>query len=264
VRLIRDDLDVLLARGERVLGFWGVPPRAALEAAAARFPGLGFYDLDVHRGAPAAKAVPDAYCHIIRNCVDNALALGGRLACLVAATGPEKCDAGRLAARLVAEATGAKVVETVNPGAAVLGEPLLCEARGPLKARVVRLVETPIEPLTSAERASAREARCEPTCGFWGTPPHPIELLELFPDTAHVFGWTRCVELGRPADLDLEAEVPADLPVVFFSQGFCAKSMLARRLAKRHRGLHVDVHDALGAAAMAKIEAFIRLAARGR
>ena len=263
MRLIRDGLDAVLARGERVLGFWGIPPRRALEAAAARFPGLGFYDLDVHHGAAAHRRVPDAYCHIIRNCVDNALALGPSLACVVAATGPEKCDAGRLAARLVAEVAGVEVIETVNPGADRAAAPLLCEARGPLKARIVRLMETPVEPLSPAEADAARAARCEPTCGFWGTPPHPIALLDLFPETTHAFGWTRAVEQGRPADLDLEARVPGDLPIVFFSQGFCAKSMLARELARRHRGLHVDAHDALGAATTAKIEAFIRLAARG-
>jgi hypothetical protein len=263
VRLIRDELEGVLAGGARVVGFWGIPPRSALEAAAARFPDLGFYDLDVHRGAKALRLVPDAYCHIIRNCVDNALALGPRLACIVAATGPEKCDAGRFAARLVAEAAGVEVIETVNEGADAPAEPLLCEARGPLKRRVVRLMETPVEPLTAAEARVARRARCEPTCGFWGTPPHPIALLDLFPETTHAFGWTRCVELGSPADLDLEMRVPPDLPIVFFSQGFCAKSMLARRLAQRHRGLHVDAHDALGAATMAKIEAFVRLTARG-
>jgi len=262
VRLIRRDLSALLLGEERVIGFWGVPPRDALEAAAASFPGLGFFDLDVFHGAPAQRIVPDASCHIIRNCVDNAIALGERLACLVAATGREKCDAGRYAARLVAEATSARIVETTNEGGGPPAEPLLCEARGPLEKRMIRIMETVIEPLTEAERQEASRARCEPTHGFWGTPPHPIELLELFPDTTHVFGWSRCVESNGPADLDLETRVPEGLPIVFFSQGFCAKSMLAKRLAQRNRGLHVDAHDSLGAATMAKIEAFIRLSAR--
>jgi len=43
---------------------------------------------------PRRALVPDAYCHIIRNCADNAAALAPRLACIVAATGPEKCDGG--------------------------------------------------------------------------------------------------------------------------------------------------------------------------
>lgn len=263
MRLCRDGLEAVAAHGPRVIGFWGDPPRAALEAAAERFPGAAFFDLDVHHGAKASRTVPDAYCHIIRNCVDNALALRGRLCAIVAATGEEKCDAGRLAGRLVAELAGVEVIRTTNPGIDPPSEAILSDATGPLKARVVRIMEAIVEPLTDEEIRAARASRREPTHGFWGTPPHPIELLDLFPETTAVFGWTRCVERGRPADLDLETEVPDDLPIVFFSQGFCAKAMLARGLAARHRGMHVDVHDSLGAATMAKIEAFVRLSARG-
>jgi hypothetical protein len=263
MRLCRDSLEAVRAGAAPVIGFWGAPPRAALEAAAARFPGAAFYDLDVHHGALDSRTVPSAYCHIIRNCVDNALALGDRLLAVVAATGEEKCDAGRLAARLVAELAGVEVIRTVNPGIDPPAEAPLCDARGPLKARVVRIMEAIVEPLTAEELRAARAARREPTHGFWGTPPYPMAVLDLFPDTTRVFGWTRCVERGRPADLDIEAEVPSDLPIVFFSQGFCAKAMLARRLAAKHRGMHVDVHDSLGAATMAKIEAFLRLSSRG-
>lgn len=263
MRLCRESLEAVRAGRAPVIGFWGAPPRAALEAAAARFPGAALYDLDVHRGAREARAVPDAYCHILRNCVDNALALGDKLLAVVAATGEEKCDGGRLAARLVAEIAGVEVIRTTNPGIDPPAEAALCDTTGPLEARAVRIMEAIVEPLQPAELAAARAARREPTHGFWGTPPHPIELLALFPETTAIYGWTRCVERGRPADLDIETEVPDGLPIVFFSQGFCAKAMLARRLAARHRGMHVDVHDALGAATMAKIEAFLRLSARG-
>jgi hypothetical protein len=259
VELWRGSIEELIAGGKRALGFWGAPPRAALEEAAARHPGTPWLDLDVFHGAPRSRAVPNAFCHIIRNCVDNALAAAPALDCVVAATGPEKCDSGRFAARLVAELTGLRVIETVNADLPESAPVLLCDAAGPLKRRVVRVMEAIVEPLTATETAEARRNRARPTHGFWGTPPHPIELLDLFPDTTAVFGWTRCVEQGRPADLELELHVPDGLPVVFFSQGFCAKGMLARRLAERHRGMHVDVHDALGAATRAKIEAFIRL-----
>jgi len=259
VRLCKDNLAEILERRERVLGFWGAPPREVLEQTAERFAGLPYFDLDIYRMAPASQTLPEAFCHIIRNCVDNALALGPSLEAVVAATGAEKCDSARFAARLVDDLLDCEVIATENRGVAEPAEPLLCATRGPLKNRVVRMMETIVEPLTQEERRDARAARCEPSCGFWGTPPHPIELLDLFPETTHVFGWTRCVEQGRPADLELELDVPDGLPVVFFSQGFCNKGMLARHLAERHRGLHVDVHDALGAATMAKIEAFIRL-----
>ncbi len=257
--LNRKTLSEIIVSNSRVIGFWGAPPGRDLEEASRRFDGATFFDLDVFYDAKKSGAVPDAFCHIIRNCVDNAIALGDRLHCVVAATGPEKCDAGRFAARLVEEITGVEVVVTVNEGRKDPGAPLLCESRGSLKKRIIRTMEAIIEPLTSDEQRRAMADRCEPTHGFWGTPPHPIEVLDLFPETTHVFGWTRCVEQGRPADLDLETTVPDGLPIVFFSQGFCAKSMLAKQLAHKHRGMHVDVHDTLSAATMAKIEAFIRL-----
>jgi hypothetical protein len=259
MRLSKDSLAEITKRREPVLGFWGAPPGAALQEVAARLPGLPYIDLDVYHGATPTQTVPDAFCHIIRNCVDNALALGPLLEAVVAATGAEKCDSGRFAARVIDDLLECEVIATENSGLAEPAEPLLCEARGPLRQRVDRTMQAIVEPLTAEERDAARARRCEPTCGFWGTPPHPIELLDLFPETTHVFGWTRCVEQGRPADLELELQVPAGLPVVFFSQGFCNKGLLARRLAETHRGLHVDVHDQLGAATMAKVEAFLRL-----
>ena len=257
--LNRKTLAEIMAGNQKVIGFWGDPPKHDLENASQRFEGAAFFDLDIFYNAKKSGAVPDAFCHIIRNCVDNATALGDRLHCVVAATGPEKCDAGRFAARLVEEITGVEVVVTANEGRKDVGAPLLCESKGSLKKRIVRTMEAIIEPLTSDEKRQAIADRCEPTHGFWGTPPHPIEVLDLFPETTHVFGWTRCVEQGRPADLDLEIAVPDGLPIVFFSQGFCAKSMLAKHLAHKHQGMCVDVHDTLGAATMAKIEAFIRL-----
>jgi hypothetical protein len=257
--IVADSIEEILKTRERVVGFYGAPPRAELVAAAERL-GAPLLDLDVYYGAPSSGALPVTYCHIIRNCVDNALALGDRLVGVVAATGKEKCDAGRYAAWLLGERTGAEIVSCTNEGSAGARAPLLSEARGSLKKRVVRIMRGIVEDLTPEEVAEARDDRCAPTHGFWGTPPHPIELLDLFPETTHVFGWTRCVEQGRPADLELETEVPAGLPVVFFSQGFCPKAQLARHLAERHRGMHVDVHEAMNAATRAKIEAFIRLA----
>ncbi|MCP4602256.1 MAG: hypothetical protein GY847_17350 [Proteobacteria bacterium] len=256
--VIADNLAEVLAQHEQVIGFWGVPPLEILKDLSTRL-GLCLLDLDVYYGAPAAKILPETYCHIIRNCVDNAVALGPRLACLVAATGKEKCDAGRFAAWIVSETVGVDVITTENEELPDQRQPDLCEARGPLKKRVVRIMRGICEPPNEKETIEARAMRCEPTHGFWGTPPHPIELLDLFPETTSIFGWTRCVEQGRPADLELETAVPDDLPIVFFSQGFCPKAQIARHLAERHRGMHVDVHDSINAATRAKIEAFIRL-----
>ncbi len=258
--LIADNLDKIISQNERVIGFFGAPPFSALNEAIARLE-LPLIDLDIYYGSPASKIVPDAYCHIIRNCVDNAVALGSRLAMVVAATGKEKCDAGLFAAKLIENVIGADVVFTKNEELNPKTPPYLSEAFGPLKQRVVRIMQTIHRPLDENEKTTAVGALCTPTHGFWGTPPHPIELLDLFPPTTHIFGWTRCVEQSRPADLSLEMMVPLDLPTIFFSQGFCPKSSLARHLAETQRGMHVDVHDSLSAATQAKIEAFVRLSA---
>lgn len=259
MRLSKKSLQEVVASNQPVIGFWGSPPRAELKWASAQYGNLEFFDLDVYYGVESTRIIPDAFCHIIRNCVDNAIALGPLLKCVVAATGPEKCDAGRFAAELVNSMLEAKVVVSTNDTLSTSVQPLLCEARGPLKKRAIRIMESIVEPLTEKERNVAFMTRCEPTHGFWGTPPHPIEVLDLFPETTHLFGWTRCVEQERSADLQLEMTVPEDLPTVFFSQGFCQKAMLARSLAEKHGGMHVDVHDNLNAATMAKIEAFVRL-----
>jgi hypothetical protein len=257
-----DTIEEIRSHQRPLVGFFGAPPRDILCDAVRRHDAL-LVDLDVAYRAPGTKTLPKAYCHIIRNCVDNALALRDELVCVVAATGREKCDAGRFAARLLEETLKAEVLFTENHRLGPRLPPLLSEARGSLKKRAVRIMRGIATDLDETERTEALEARCSATHGFWGTPPHPIALLDLFPETTHIFGWTRCVEMGRPADLALEMTVPADLPIVFFSQGFCQKAALAKHLAEKHRGIHVDCHDVMNAAVQAKIEAFIRLTGPG-
>ena len=124
--IIAKNLDEVTAGHRKVIGFYGAVPLGTLQETAHRY-GCGVLDLDVDYGAPAAKVVPEAYCHIIRNCVDNAVALGDRLACVVASVGKEKCDAGRFAAWLLGQTLGVPVIETENPGLAELDRP--CSAR---------------------------------------------------------------------------------------------------------------------------------------
>ena len=260
--IIADTIEEIRKTHPKVVGFFGAPPRELL-LSVAKQRGARLVDLDIDLQAPQKNWVPKAYCHIIRNCVDNAAALEGALVSVVAATGKEKCDAGRFAAWLIRERMGIEVIFTECTKMPDATPPYLCEALGPVKKRAIRIMRGIVEPITLEEQRAAAAERCEPTHGFWGTPPHPIEVLDLFPDTTHLFGWTRCVEQNRPADLDLETVVTPGLPTVFFSQGFCQKAALAKHLAEKHGGIHVDVHDTLNAAVLAKIEAFIRLAVPG-
>ena len=95
--------------------------------------------------------------------------------------------------------------------------------------------------------------------GFWGVPPNDLDILKLFPDDTHVYGWIRCVEAGVPADLDLEMYVDEDVPTVFYAQAFCAKSQLAKYLADKYNGLYIDIDDYASNSIKAKVEAFLRL-----
>ncbi|MBN2803130.1 MAG: hypothetical protein JXR91_08545 [Deltaproteobacteria bacterium] len=264
IKLTTEHLDEILASKKKVIGFYGAPPVEALNEAAKKYPGVPFFDLDVYFNAPQTKILPDAFCHIIRNIVDNSFLLRSQMVSLVAATGEEKCDSGRYAASLLKNAGLKDVVFTVNHNKTVLNNPFLCVAKGSLKKRSIRIMESIIEPLTPEEIEAAKKNVCTPVAGFWGTPPHPIEVLDLFPDETHIYGWTRCVEMGVPADLQLEKTVPDNIPTIFFAQGFCAKSLIARELAAKHRGMYVDTHEGLNAAIRAKIEAFLRLSRNDR
>ena len=126
-------------------------------------------DLDVYYGARPSRIVPDAYCHIIRNCIDNAVALGSRLACVVAAIGEEKCDAGRYASRIVRDVLGVEVIDTRNEDLGDQRPPLLSEAKGPLMKRVVRIMRAIVEPLSDDEVSAARSASARPPPRPWSS-----------------------------------------------------------------------------------------------
>jgi hypothetical protein len=233
------------------VGYWGCPPRRVLEDARAEYPGAELVDLDVDCGSPPSRLVPDATCQIITNIMDNAARWREELAVVVASVGEEKCDAGHYVARLCRD-LGLNVIEARNP--ATERRPVRIAASTlPLREKVTRIMDT-----VHTRDDGVYEA-CKPTHGFWGVPPHDLRLLDLFPPTTHVYGWTRCVEAEVPADLDLEMHVDPKAPTVFYSQSFCPKAILARHLAARHGGLAVDADGPISGSVIAKVEAFLRL-----
>ncbi|MDD3642345.1 MAG: hypothetical protein PHQ19_02645 [Candidatus Krumholzibacteria bacterium] len=240
----------------RVIGYYGFPLRSALGGVRDRFGrDLPLVDLDVAAGAPDAGLLPPATCRIIANVVDNAVHLGPRLAAVVAAVGEDKCDRGRHAAWILRE-LGVIVIESRFHEEAFEDRPLLYSTgRGPLAGRVEAIMATVVDPALPGDPPEP----CLPTHGFWGVPPNDMRILDLFPPTTHLYGWVRCVEAGRPADLDLECFVDEGVPTVFFHQAFCAKQDLAHRLAEKHGGIAVDCHGEINDSILAKVEAFIRL-----
>lgn len=231
------------------IGFYGCPPRETLMDACRKYNAAPL-DLDGDFNAKDTGLLPATTCQILRNIVNNAVHLRDHLACIVAATGEDKCDGGRFIAWVLAD-LGIPVITVANN--TMQRHPLkISTARMPLRQKMLRIMDTVVEDATEDF------PQCQPTVGFWGVLPHDLALLDLFPDTTHVYGWTRCVEAGVPADLELEMQVDPGIPIIFYTQAFCAKQTLARHLAEKHGGLFIDANGAISHSVIAKVEAFLR------
>jgi len=238
---------------KRLIGIWGYPDPDVLSHFLNIYPMNNVIDLDVNYNYRSSNILPDAYCRIITNIIDNAVYLKDNLDVIIASVGEEKCDNGRFAAKILSD-MGFNIIQTkyskyndfefITP---------ISQSDLPLRKKILNIMDGIIKP------ADSIPDKCNPEFGFWGVPPNDISILDLFPDRTHVFGWTRCVEARRPADIDLEMFVNEELPTVFFAQTFCAKMQLAKYLAKKFNGLYVDVDDIASNSVRAKIEAFIRL-----
>ncbi len=245
-------------KSNKLIGFYGFPSRGVLKDVVDRHgPDVSLVDLDVATGAPNSGVLPATTCRIIMNIIDNAVFLKDRLVAVVAAVGEDKCDRGRHVA-FILKRMGFNVIETRFRESDFENRELVYSVSNlPVDEKINRIMDTIVEPSVPEEK---RPVRCEPTHGFWGVPPNDFRILRLFPPTTHVYGWTRCVEAGRPGDLELESFVDEGVPTVFFTQSFCAKQDLAHYLAEKHHGLAIDCHRTVSDSILAKIEAFLRLA----
>lgn len=241
---------------QKIIAIWGYPDKSVVANIINAYPEHLIVDLDIYYEAPESKILPENYCQIITNIIDNAVALKNKIEVIIASTGEEKCDQGRFAAYIL-EKLNFNVIKTKYLNhKETLTEPIISTSTLPLKDKVLLIMDSM---LNQGLVNNYKIEKSIPTHGFWGVPPNDIELLTLFPDTTHVFGWTRTVEMKRPADLDLEMYVDESIPTVFFAQTFCAKMQLAKFLAKKYEGLYVDADDFMSVSVKAKIEAFLRL-----
>lgn len=241
-------------KGQRV-GIVGIPPLAVI--ASLEKEGSLVFDLDeplVKKDIESASPfLPRVYCAILRTVAINALAL--RLDRIYIDVGPGKCDSAVHTATILADTLpDTKIIPTRNQDCQDFGTPL-CRARMPLLDKMLAITAS----VRSSEPHAERQP-CRATCGFWGVPPRDFSLLTLFPDTTHVYGWTRCMENKTPDNKVMEEHCNPEVPTVFFAQSFCAKTALAQHLARRHpRGLYLDCDVTVGNSAKAKIQAFLEL-----
>ncbi|HSA07718.1 MAG TPA: hypothetical protein P5556_11130 [Candidatus Gastranaerophilales bacterium] len=241
------------SENKKLIGIWGYPEPDILEKIKNKYPENKIIDLDINYNNPSSGILPDAYCRITKNMIDNSFAMKENLEVIIASVGREKCDSGWFAAKILKD-EGFNVIETryEDYNGKICATPV-CKSNLALKEKINLIMDNIIQ------KQNIKLVETKPEFGFWGVPPNDFNFLDIFPETTHVYGWTRCVEAGRPADIDLEMYVDENIPTVFFAQTFCAKMQLAKYLAKKHNGIYVDVDDVASNSVKAKIEAFIKL-----
>ena len=232
------------------IGFWGYPNPEIVKKTKEEYPNAEWIDLDIDFGYQDKNILPDSYCKIVKNIINNTVKLNPEK--IIAPIGKDKCDSGWFAAKLLKD-LGYNVEESIYENLENPYPIKICTSSMPLYDKFVTITDNIVE------RKEIITTQCQPKFGFWGVPPNDLELLKLFPDETHVYGWTRCVEAGTPADIDLEMYVDEDVPTVFYAQAFCAKSQLAKYLADKYNGLYIDIDDYANNSIKAKIEAFLRL-----
>ena len=232
------------------IGFWGYPDPDIVRKVKEDYPFAEWIDLDIDFYYPKTNILPESYCKIIRNIIDNTIYLKPDL--IIAPIGKDKCDSGWFASRIL-EDMGYNVIQTIYEKLEPKRELQISTSNLPLYDKITMITADIITP----RKHSLTQIPAE--FGFWGVPPNDLEILRLFPDTTHVYGWTRCVEAGTPADLELEMYVDENVPTVFYAQAFCAKAQLAKYLADKYNGLYIDIDDYASNSIKAKVEAFLRL-----
>lgn len=194
---------------------------------------------------------PKIYCATLRTILVNALTLEPQI--MIADVGEGKCDGMRFVAEVLRDLLpGTEIITTRNTNAPPQGNPISVSCL-PLEEKMNRIVDSIIKNVDRDVQL------CNPTAGFWGVPPRDFSILDLFPDATHVYGWARCMENKSPDNMEIELQVDAEIPTVFFAQSFCQKSMLARYLAHKYNGMFVDVDAQLDDSVRAKITAFLIL-----
>ncbi|MBA3015982.1 MAG: hypothetical protein KKD63_13950 [Proteobacteria bacterium] len=239
----------------RQVGIVGIPPLTVIRALNENR--IKIHDLDARLVSESIDGVspllPKVYCAILRTVVLNAMHLP--LDAIFIDVGPGKCDSALHVSTILKEILSIPVIRTKNIDTAGFGTPL-SKARHDLTEKMMAITEG----VKTALPGPCQYKPCKPRAGFWGVPPRDFSILESFPTTTHVYGWTRCMENKTPADETLESYCNLKVPTVFFAQSFCAKTALAKFLADRHpMALYLDVDFHTSNSARAKVQAFLEL-----
>ena len=239
----------------KTVGIVGMPPLAVIRQL--NEAGGTIHDLDARLVTVSldggSSLLPKVYCAILRTVVVNALHL--KLDAIVIDVGAGKCDSALHVSTILQTTLSIPVIRTRNSDDRGFGTPI-CKSRLGVVEKMLAITEG----VKHASPTPCQGKPCKPRAGFWGVPPRDFSLLEPFPPTTHIYGWSRCLENKTPANEALEIRCNLTVPTVFFAQSFCAKTALAKFLAERHpQALYLDVDFAASSSAQAKVQAFLEL-----
>lgn len=236
------------------IAFWGYPHPELIKKIKEEYKNAKWLDLDIDFGAKNSGILPENYCSVMKNIFNNAILNKEKIIKILAPVGKDKCDCALFAVEILKD-LGFEIETSVFEEKTYKKENCpISTSSLPLRQKIELITKNIIE-----QKDYSHLEYQEPTAAFWGVPPNDLSILELFPNTTHVLGWTRCVEAMAPFDLELEQYCMEGIKTVFFAQTFCAKNELAKYLANKYNGLYIDIDGFSSNSTRAKIEAFLRL-----
>lgn len=236
------------------IAFWGYPHPELIKKTKEEYKNAKWLDLDVDFNAKKTSVLPENYCSIIKNIYNNAIENKDRIIKILAPIGRDKCDSALFTVEILKDMGFLVETSVFEEKTYKKNSTPISTSNLPLKEKVELITANIIE-----NKDYSNLKQTEATVGFWGVPPNDLSILELFPNSTHIFGWMRCVEMMSPYDLEVEQFVNPNIKTVFFAQTFCAKNQLAKYLANKYNGLYIDIDGTSNNSTRAKIEAFLRL-----
>ena len=118
------------------IGFWGYPHPDIIKKTKEDYPNAEWIDLDIDFYYPKTNILPESYCKIIRNIIDNAMFLKPDL--ILAPIGKDKCDSGWFASKILAD-MGFNVIQTIFEDLEPKRELKICTSNLPLYDKITRI-----------------------------------------------------------------------------------------------------------------------------
>ncbi|MBO6257080.1 helix-turn-helix domain-containing protein, partial [bacterium] len=185
------------------IGFWGYPPPDVIQRIKKEYPKAQWFDLDFDFSdkVPDANILPESYCKIIKQIINNSLYFKNELIKIVAPVGKDKCDSGWFAAQLLKD-MGFDVEETKFETFEHRSPVVISTSNMPLYDKITTITAN----IVADSINNSNIVQCKPNFGFWGVPPNDLEVLRLFPNALNgnpnISEKTRIKVLAKANEMD--------------------------------------------------------------